>query len=417
MLRTNSPVSLPTVAEARQMLMRWNDPAPHEEYLELIAFSEPTDGFVHLPSGLTLAASREAVMHVCKNPEIFSSAVGYGTGGKQEVGMQLIPIHIDPPNHVKYRRVLDPIFAPKRMDVLEDALVAWVTRFIDRFYDKGSCDFHDEFAVPFPCSVFVELMGLPHEDLETLVRFKDEIFNPDPSDRAGAMARTTAEVREYFREVIVDHEASQNDDVITHLLHADVEGQRLTHDEIIGICYLFIVAGLDTVTDTLTTSFRFLAENPAHRQQIVDDPGIIPGAVEELLRWTSVVTALSRTVVRETELGGKTLRPGDVVLWAPGIANVDLAEYPDALEVRFDREVNRHIAFGGGIHRCVGSHLARRELRIALRAWHARIPEYSISPECEPKYEVGTLRNVTDMVLEWPTGTASSAPLAQVATA
>ena len=159
-----------------------------------------------------------------------------------------------------------------------------------------------------------------------------------------------------------------------------MEGQKLSREEILDICFLFLIAGLDTVTATLDCMFSFLAQHPDQRQQLVDDASLIPSAIEELLRWETPVMGVARVAVEDTELGGCPIKKGDQVMIMLGSANTDEAEFPDGDVVRFDREVNRHLAFGGGIHRCLGSHLARMELRVALREWHRRIPEYQVEP-------------------------------------
>ncbi len=157
-----------------------------------------------------------------------------------------------------------------------------------------------------------------------------------------------------------------------------MEGDRLTREDILDILFLFLIAGLDTVTATLDCMFSFLAQHPEHRRQLVENPDVIPNAIEELLRWETPVMGIARVAVSDTELSGCPVHAGDQVMVMIGSANTDEAEFPDGDVVRFDRDVNPHIAFGGGIHRCLGSHLARLELRVALREWHKRIPEYEI---------------------------------------
>ena len=191
---------------------------------------------------------------------------------------------------------------------------------------------------------------------------------------------------------------------MTHLVTVEVDGERLTREEILDICFLFLIAGLDTVSDSLTCFYAFLANHPEHRRQLVDDPARIPGAVEELLRWESPVpSGVPRIATRDTELpNGAKVTAGTAVMVSYGAANVDPAEFPDAFDVRFDRQTNRHIAFGAGVHRCLGSHLARRELRIALREWHRRIPDYSIKPGHEELVYPPGLRSVQNLTLVWP---------------
>ena len=193
----------------------------------------------------------------------------------------------------------------------------------------------------------------------------------------------------YFDEVLDQREKEPKDDLLSHFLSAEVDGDRLSREDILDICFLFLIAGLDTVTATLDCMFAFLAEHPEHRRQLSENPDIIPNAIEELLRWETPVMMVSRVAVQDVELAGCPVHKGDHAIVVIGSANTDEAEFPDAHEVRFDREVNRHIAFGGGIHRCLGSHLARLELRVALREWHKRIPEYEIEPDHELVYTTG----------------------------
>jgi cytochrome P450 len=170
----------------------------------------------------------------------------------------------------------------------------------------------------------------------------------------------------------------------------------------LDICFLFLIAGLDTVTDSLTLFFAFLSQHPDHRRQIVEDPSVIPRAVEELLRWETPVAGVARSATGDSTVAGCPITKGNLVFVSIGAANVDPAVFGDPFDVRFDREENRHLGFGGGVHRCLGSHLARRELRVGLREWHRRIPEYQLKPGIELHYPPG-LRSVDNLELIWPT--------------
>jgi cytochrome P450 len=351
-----------------------------------------------------MIASRAAVDEVLQDPKRFSSAAfgGISLGNVRP----LIPLSVDPPNHSKYRKLLDPLFAPKRMDAAEADIAERVNHFMDMFVDRGACHFTDEFAVPFPSAVFLGLMGLPWDELDAMLRMKDGIIRPGGVDvtmeeRMEIMNETGQDIYAYFNGILDQREQQPRDDIMTQFLNAKVDGEQLTREEILDICFLFLLAGLDTVTDSLTCSFAYLAQHPSHRQQIVDDPSIIPAAVEELLRWESPVPGVPRFCTEDTEVGGCPMKSGDMMGVSVGAANVDTAEFPDAFEVRFDREVNRHLAFGGGVHRCLGSHLARRELRVVLREWHRRIPEYELKPGLELQYVTG-LRSVENLELVWP---------------
>ena len=240
------------------------------------------------------------------------------------------------------------------------------------------------------------------------IHLRDGILHPDkidpdagldPDARRPVQDATGTEIYEYFGGVIADRQQSPRDDVISGFLAAEIDGDRLTTDEILDILFLFLIAGLDTVSDSLTCFYAFLAQHPEHRRQIAEDPSIIPSAVEELLRWESPVPAgVPRVATEDTRVAQRTtVRKGTAIVVSYGAANVDPAVFSDGTDVRFDREENRHIAFGGGVHRCLGSHLARRELRVTLREWHRRIPEYRIKPGHEELEYPPGLRHVTNL--------------------
>ena len=320
-----------------------------------------------------------------RHPEIFSSNMD-AVDLKNKRPM--IPLQIDPPEHKKFRKLLDPLFAPRKMALLDDEVSALVNHLIDGFIDRGEVDFAKEFSIPFPSQVFLTLLGLPLDELDRFLVMKDGIIRPDhvTGKPYGSQAvndyqqKVADSVYDYFEEILDQREKEQKSDLLSHFLSVEVEGDRLSREDILDICFLFLIAGLDTVTATLDCMFSFLAQHPEHRRQIVENPAVIPNAIEELLRWETPVMGVARVAVEETELGGCPIHKGDSVMIMLGSANTDETEFPDANEVRFDREVNRHIAFGGGIHRCLGSNLARLELRVALREWHKRIPEYEVEP-------------------------------------
>jgi cytochrome P450 len=343
--------------------------------------------------GVVLARKAE-IDEAFRHPEIFSSNMA-------AIDLKnirpLIPLQIDPPAHKEYRKILDPIFAPREMAKLEEPLTALVNDLIDGFVDRDAIDFAAEFSVPFPSQVFLTLLGLPLGELPRFLAMKDGIIRPDQvtgaawgSDEMHDHQRATAlSIYDYFEEILDERTAERRDDLLSRFLDTEVDGRKLSREDILDICFLFLIAGLDTVTATLDCMFAFLAEHPDHRRQIVEDPSVIPAAIEELLRWETPVMGVARVAVEETSLGGCPIHEGDQVMVMLGSANTDEAEFADADEVRFDRETNRHLAFGGGVHRCLGSHLARLELRVAMREWHRRIPHYSITPGESLRYTSG----------------------------
>ena len=231
----------------------------------------------------------------------------------------------------------------------------------------------------------------------------DPAADVDPDTRRAVNDEGARIIYDYFTDLIEQRESEPRDDIISSFLAAEVRGDKLSHEDILDILFLFIIAGLDTVSDSLTCFFAFLAQHPEHRRQIVEDPGIIPSAVEELLRWESPVpSGVPRVATEDVVLpGGQKVSKGTAVVVSYGAADVDPATFGDPFEVRLGREHNPHIAFGGGVHRCLGSHLARRELRIVLREWHCRIPDYWLKPGHEQLAYPPGLRHVKDLILAW----------------
>ena len=387
-----------------QMHEHVSNACPQQDYLRMID-EQP---LLCPMEGVAFSFARDNTDFVLKNHQLFSSEVMMPLGNVRP----LIPLNVDPPKHSKYRKILDPLFAPKKMDALEADIAARFNRFMDEFVDSGECNFSEQIAELFPSAVFLGLMGMPWEELDTFISLRDGILHPektDPNASTDMMARfavvneTGQRIYDYFNAALDEREANPTDDILTHFTTAEVDGDKMTREEILDLCFLFLIAGLDTVSDSLTCMFAYLATHPEDRRQIVDDPSIIPTAVEELLRYESPVPfGVPRVSTQEVELPDGTMLPeGTAVTVSYGGANIDPAEFPDGDQVRFDRESNRHIAFGAGVHRCLGSHLARRELRVAIAEWHKRIPDYGLKPGHEELEFPPGLRHVKDLTLSW----------------
>ncbi len=378
--------------------------APQPGYVQRIE----EGGFLEPMPGMALCYTRENSDYVLRHYEEFTSVIDMGLGNVRP----LIPMNVDPPLHSKYRKLIDPLFSPRVMDRQEEDIARKVNGFIDTFVDRGECDFTEEFADLFPSSVFLGLLGLPEGEMPMFLRLRDGIIHPERWDEHAAVdadARRKvldaagAEIYEYFGALITERRKNPADDIVSRFIEAEIDGDRLTDEDILDISFLVVLAGLDTVSDTLTCSYAFLAQNPRHRQMIVDDPSIIPMAVEELLRWeTPVPQSVPRIATCPVDLpSGAHIDEGTAVIAMLGALNVEPSTYEAPLEVRFDREHNPHMAFGGGVHRCLGSHLARRELQITLREWHRRIPEYRIKAGHEDLEYPPGLRHVKKLILTW----------------
>src|SRR5688500_4117727 len=340
------------------------------------------------------------VHEVLHHPEVFSSGPEAVQIGQIR---PLIPLQIDPPEQKNYRKLLDPLFAPKRIALLEDRTRALVQDLVDAVADDGRCNFHLSIAEPLPTTVFLQLLGLPLDRAKEFIALKDGIVRPPArtdAERLAAVNETGQKIYDVLQEVVDQRLEERQDDFISLFLDSEVDGHRLTPNDVIDIGYLFFLAGLDTVTASLDCMIAYLAQHTEQRQQLVDDPSLIPHAVEEMLRWETPVQGVIRITTQDTELNGCPIPKGKQVSVLLGSANVDERTWERPDEVDFHREVNKHIAFGGGAHRCLGSHLARMELRVALEEWHLAVPEYRLPEGIELRYSQG-LRSIDNLELIW----------------
>jgi cytochrome P450 len=360
--------------------------------IDLPMADDRTDGYrvlrdagplVRVDNGYLVATS-ESAEYVFKNPELFSSERAFDTLGSP---VPLIPIAFDPPEHTRYRRLLQPFFTPRSAVLLMEPARSHLTKLIDGFVDEGSCDLVQDLAVPFPTEVFLTLFGLPLEDRDRLIVWKEAIMRF--ADLSGAaepppeVLTSALQLYEYLSANIPEWRGGTKDDVLSNLL-SDSAAEPLSDDEVIGLCFLFVLAGLDTVTNVLSTMFAKLATQPKMRQKIVEDPSTIPDVVEEMLRIDPANPVIPRVLIRDVELHGRLIKAGTTVGVALGAANRDPAVYDDPDAIDLGRRP-RHLTFGSGPHRCLGVHMARMELRLVLEEWHRRIPEYELAPGTRPQ--------------------------------
>ena len=340
---------------------------------------------IRSPRGWYMLVSSEAAEFALKHPGLFSSKRAFDMAGSP---LAMVPIAFDPPEHTRYRRVLQPFFSPRGIASWLPMVHALAGELIDGFAASGECDLVADLAVPLPAQVFLTLFGLPLEDRDRLNAWKDALVNnfgvpggEPPRERA---ARMGAELYGY----LVGHIAKRRQrggtgDLLGQLL-ADTSAERLSDDELLGLSFLFVLAGLETVTSALSTAFAALAAHPALRRQLVADPAVIPAAVEELVRYDGPVVFVPRIATQDVDVAGQTIPAGSYVMIMIGAAGRDPAQHPDPDTIDFQRQ-ELSFAFGGGPHRCLGSHLARMEMRVALEEWHRRIPDYALAPGAAPR--------------------------------
>ena len=341
-------------------------------------------------AGTWVLTRAEDIRAALQDAATFSSNVH-----RSNSGLSLIPLELDAPEHAKFRALMNPIFSPVRMKLL-DAKVREVARELAAACAaKGDCDFVEDFAKPFPVSIFLDLMGLPKEQMGRFLEWESLIMR-DKQTRAAAMQ----EVSQYLQELITERRRRPTDDLITFAVSAKVD-DRLLHDaEVIGICVLLFIAGLDTVTSSFAYHFRHLAEHPADQQSLRDDPALIPSAVEELFRAYAVVNT-NRYATRDVDFAGVHIKRGDNVTCSTILASRDPREFERPNEVVFTRSPNLHNAFSYGPHRCLGSHLARREIIAGIEAWLAAIPPFKLRPGAVINAHGGGVFSLDSLPLVW----------------
>ncbi len=314
-------------------------------------------------------------------------------------GRPLIPLMLDGEQHTKYRKLLDPLFAPKQVARLEPVIRNLSETLIDAFAADGEVDFCEAFCEPLPSQIFLSQLGLPLDDVPFLLWVKNGVIRPSDAEHQQTAG---PKLIEYLDAELDRREASgaPQDDLIGGFLTAEVDGHHLTHEDVIDITFLLVLAGLDTVTSSLSCMVDWLARHPEERDRLVADPSLLPAAIEELMRVHTPVVAGSRHATADLEIDGVEVKAGDElrVVWAA--ADMDPDVFPDPTRVDFDRPSNRHIAFASGFHRCLGSHLARLELRVALETLHRRLPDYRPDPDRSPGYlNTGAVRCVDPLPL------------------
>jgi cytochrome P450 len=341
------------------------------------------------------------VHYALQHYELFSTApsvtIPAGLGQRRPT----LPMEVDPPIQTRYRALLLPVFSPARMKSIEAEIRRVADSLIDGFIDDGECEFVADFAEKLPTTIFTQMMGLPLDQGPRFHAWKNILLHGHHDDPDGTVRqRAGEELNEYLLALLADRKQNPGEDIISTLHTAEVDGDKLTDEEVLDITYLLFLAGLDTVASALGLHFLNLAQRPDLRDQIVRDPSVIPMAVEEMLRVESLVLA-GRTATQDVEIGGQLIRKGERVLVNTVAADRDPAAFDNPDEIRFDRGRTRHIAFGVGPHRCAGSHLARLELAIAYEHWHRRIPHYRLKEGAKPVRYASSVAGVDALPLVW----------------
>jgi cytochrome P450 len=342
--------------------------------------------------GVYLPTTYEAVKQIAYDTEHFSSRRIIVRDARPEVTKNgAPPITSDPPEHKPAKQLLLPPFTPDAMKKLEPRVRTICNELIDEFINDGKCDAAARYTKHVPVRAIAHMLGIPEKDGELFIQWIHEILELSIKDES-TLKRGVQEMTEYFAGQIEQRKQHPTDDLISTLMNArDKNGEPLSDTHVLGSLRLLLIAGIDTTWSAIGASLWHLAKTPADRERLVAEPELMPIAVEELLRAYSPVT-MAREVMKETVISGCPVKPGNMVLLSFPAANRDPAMFPDADKVVIDRKENRHAAFGLGIHRCVGSNLARMEMTVAIQEWLKRIPEFRLDPAGRVTWSEGTVR-------------------------
>lgn len=340
--------------------------------------------------GSWLLTSPDAVAFAHQHPEIFASGPAFEALGSP---VPLIPLAVDPPDHLRFRKILDPLLAPRVINEMEDELRRQAGELIDAMVQSGSCDVIRDIAKLYPTQVFLTLFGLPLEDRDTFIGWVQTITeNASPTEAPNEVTMEAALALFAYLQGFVDAKRAQpGTDMLSRVLSLSGE-DAWTDAEVLGLCFLFTLAGLDTVTAEIGFMFLHLARDPELRRRVVADPSLGPPLIEEIVRLEPPAPIQPRVTTQAVEVQGVTIPAGAMCLLAVAAVNRDPSRGASADTIDIDDADRGHVGFGGGIHRCLGSHLARRELRLVLEEFHRRIPEYELAPGAAPK-------------VVWPSGT------------
>ncbi|MBF4194537.1 cytochrome P450 [Mycolicibacterium phlei] len=343
----------------------------------------------------------DTIIEGLQHPELWSSSVIVPTDPNPLY--KWIPVMIDPPEHAAWRRVLAEYFSPGRVKSMRDEQHRLAGEIVDGLIAKGECDFVTEVARLFPSTIFLDIMGMPKEKLPEFLEWEDKMLHQTGADEETMAVRLEGmgQVVAYFQTLIEERRANPDpnaQDIVTAALNWTLDGEPINDGDLLNCLLLLFMAGLDTVANQLSYSMLHLATHAEDRARIVADPELIPRAVEEILRVYPIVQT-ARKATKDFEFHGCPVKAGDMASFPLAAAGRDENMFPDARTVDLDRGVTRHISFGAGPHRCLGSHLARQELAVLLEEWHKRIPEYRVVGE--PKEHAGQVFGLDSLVLSW----------------
>jgi cytochrome P450 len=343
----------------------------------------------------------DVILDGLQQPDIWSSSVIVPTD--PDPPYKWIPVMLDPPEHTKWRHLLGSYFSPGRVAAMRDEQRQLAGELIEKAAQKGGCDFVTDIARLFPAVIFLKIMGMPLDKLDEFLEWEDMILHTDEVGDAANEVRLAGmmKVYEYFSGLIAQRRADPDpdaQDIVSKAVEWTIDDAPVSDLEILNCLLLLFMAGLDTVASQLSYAMLHLATHPEDRARIVAEPDLMSHAVEELLRAYPIVQT-ARKATRDMDFHGCPVKAGDMAEFPLAAAGRDERAYPDARRVDFDRKIVRHLSFGGGPHRCLGSHLARQELSVILEEWHRRIPDYEVVGQ--PTEHGGQVWGLDSLKLSW----------------
>lgn len=368
-----------------------DDPFPFYRRLrdEAPAYNNPELGF--------WALSRyDDVIAGLHDWETYTSTEGITLEPKSPLPMM---ITMDPPDHTKMRRLISRVFTPRRVAEMEPHVRALANQYIDRFADRGEADLISDYSALLPMDVISQMLDVPPDDQAMLREWTDLMLHREPGqpDVPPEGQEAGYKVFDYFLADVKRKRAQPGDDLLSGLLDADVEGGQLDDIDVVGFAFLLIIAGNETTTKLLGNSLYWLTRFPSEKQKLLDDSGLIPDAVEETLRYEGSTQLMARTATRDVALHGEVISEGSRVLLLLGSANRDERFWDDADRFDVSREKLSHLAFGHGIHVCLGAALARLEMKVSLEEIHRRLPAYEIDHDACERIHSGNVRGYSRM--------------------
>ncbi len=381
---------------------------PYETYRRL---RDEAPAYWNDDLGFWVLSRFDDVIEAFRDHQTFSSAGGVALESRRplgtlDTGASSMMIEMDPPDHTVFRRLVSRVFTGHRVAMMEQQVRNTVDGYLDAVVARGSCDLVGEVSGPFPMDVISAILGIPAADRPRLRELADTLLVREdgsmsmPADALNGMFG----LLEYFGEDL-ERRSRSDEGLISDLLGLDVEGRSLTDQELLGFCVLFVIAGHETTTKLVANAVELLSRHPGQRDAIVADPSLVPGAVEEVLRFHNSTQYMHRTATREVEMHDERIRAGDSVLLLIGAANHDPREFGPTAET-FDilRRPERHLAFGYGAHFCLGAALARLESRVALEEIHRRIPDYEVDHETKVRFHSSNVTGWTSLPISFAPG-------------